>query len=346
MNVLLFIRPHLGDAVFTIPALRAVAADARFSSVTCASTPRILPVLKMSNVPIHYVATTPFFGPSSWLRLYAELCRLRPVEVVSFSSASSPLLLSHVAKAERTACFRGVPFDHFATDLVRRKGPANAEAFLRLVEGIGVKVTKRSYRSLLSPPADAAERADCFLAQNGICNTHRFVLLLPGAKKPYKRWPLGMYADTAVLMKRRLGFEVVLSGSRTESGLLQRLGSLVSFNVTRNVGNLSLEELTHVMRRASVVIGNDSGATHLAAAVGASVVAIFGPTDPRYTGLARSAGTVSLRNWWGVICHHERCEFRECLRRVSVDAVFEAAVAVARHRLSQTETSEQSRSEG
>jgi ADP-heptose:LPS heptosyltransferase len=102
----------------------------------------------------------------------------------------------------------------------------------------------------------------------------RFALLVPGAsaERPGKRWPASRFADLAA----RLGRPAVVVGGPSERALATAIPGALDLTA-----RTSLVELAAIARRAALCIGNDTGPTHLAAAIGTPTVAIFGPdSDP------------------------------------------------------------------
>jgi heptosyltransferase I len=145
------------------------------------------------------------------------------------------------------------------------------------------------------------------------------------AVNPSARWKTKLWGDDkfAELVRRLPSKRVVLTGSVAEREQIERIAQ-----GCRNVaGGTDLFELAELYRRCAVVITNDSGPMHVAAAVGTPVVAIFGPTDPALTGPYGNQHVV-LRS--GIPCspclkpycaHTPRME---CMARVSVEQVLSA----------------------
>jgi heptosyltransferase I len=102
------------------------------------------------------------------------------------------------------------------------------------------------------------------------------------AVNPSARWETKLWGDDkfAALLKELPRDRVVLTGSAEDAPRIEKL----SQDCANLAGKTDLAQLAEVYRRCAVVITNDSGPMHLAAAVGAPVVAIFGPTDPALTG--------------------------------------------------------------
>ncbi len=102
-----------------------------------------------------------------------------------------------------------------------------------------------------------------------------------GASVANKSWTLPQWVRCLVIL-RRAGCRSVLLGSADEA---EAADALRSDNVLNLAGKTSLPELASVLAKCNVVIGPDSGVTHLAVAVGTPVVGLYGVTDPAKTGV-------------------------------------------------------------
>ena len=128
----------------------------------------------------------------------------------------------------------------------------------------------------------------------GARGTHRgrirFVLLAPGAAFAWtKRWPPERFGRLAALCSRRTGRSSALAIGPGEEAIAAAVNARRPRPLPVLGADLDPVELAAVLARARVVVANDSGPMHLAAAVGTPVVALFGPTDPGRTGALRSA---------------------------------------------------------
>ncbi len=154
-------------------------------------------------------------------------------------------------------------------------------------------------------------------------HTPGFVLLTPGAGWGAKRWPVERYAELA----RRLaaeGARVLVNGgvSGEDAAEIGREGGAEEMAC-------SVAELIALTRRAALVIGGDTGPVHLAAALGVPVVALFGPTDPARNGPCFPGARVRvLRHGSSVSSYKRGAETEEGLRRISVEEVLAAALAM------------------
>ncbi|MCS7315903.1 MAG: glycosyltransferase family 9 protein [Bryobacterales bacterium] len=143
-----------------------------------------------------------------------------------------------------------------------------------------------------------------------------FVLASPLAGWPHKQWPLEYYAVLDRLLRLRLGLPLVLCAPPTAGGLLAGLGQV-------RIALSGVRGLIYATRRATAVVGVDSGPLHLAAALGKIGVAIYGPTDPARNGPYGGGFTV-LRRPEAVTNYKRRREISPWMRAVTPDEVLEA----------------------
>lgn len=104
----------------------------------------------------------------------------------------------------------------------------------------------------------------------------RFYVLFPGASKALKQWPLDRFRALAERVYARTGLSGVVCGSRTERALGAALCAGHRAPLIDLTGCTTLRELLGVFEKATVVVSNDTGAVHLAAAVGTPVVTVVG----------------------------------------------------------------------
>jgi len=148
-----------------------------------------------------------------------------------------------------------------------------------------------------------------------------YALINPGAAWPTKRWPPERFGEIASLLSAldRL-LPVVLWGPGEQAiaiGVVEASGGTAMVAPQTGIG-----DLLALARGARLMLSGDTGPLHLAAAVGAPVVALFGPTDPARNG-PWDASDVSLSRFADCVCHYERrCRrTRGCIEDVTVEDV-------------------------
>ena len=155
--------------------------------------------------------------------------------------------------------------------------------------------------------------------------------LFPGAEwGPSKRWPMARFAELArELRKRRPALaEIVVAGPK-EVWLAVRVHE-ESGRIHPVIGpDLDLAGLAGVLSHLEVLVTNDSGPMHLAAALGVPCVALFGPTDRRRTAPAGEGHQVLSLDRWCSPCFRRRCPLlhHRCLRGIGAGTVADAALA-------------------
>lgn len=139
---------------------------------------------------------------------------------------------------------------------------------------------------------DAEERAaDEVLARAEVPAGAAYAVLNPGGNNPAKRWPADRFAALADDLRERHGLEVVVNGSPAEGEVVEairRAAKTKVFGLPQ--AGITLAALKAVVRRARLMVTNDTGPRHIAAAFGVPLVSLFGPTDPRWTTIPTRPG--------------------------------------------------------
>lgn len=151
-----------------------------------------------------------------------------------------------------------------------------------------------------------------------------FVLLSPGAGWGAKRWPADRYGAVARSIAEA-GYGVVINSGPAEEHLAQEI--VESSGGAARVLSLDMAELIAVTRRASLMIGGDTGPLHLASALAIPVVGIYGPTDPARNGPFHCRSRV-LRHPESVRDHARRSEPEAGLLTITPEAVTDAALSL------------------
>ncbi|MCZ6802322.1 MAG: putative lipopolysaccharide heptosyltransferase III [Nitrospirae bacterium] len=152
------------------------------------------------------------------------------------------------------------------------------------------------------------------------------VLLHPTARYVFKAWPLERFAALADWLSGQ-GMRVALIGSQSEVLVGQQIVNLTKQKPMNMMGKTDISQLTVLMKQSALLIANDGGPMHIAAAVGCQVLGLFGPTDPAVWGPRGSNVKVIYKGLDCDECFHPGC-FRgeeSCMRQISVEEVCQAA---------------------
>jgi lipopolysaccharide heptosyltransferase II len=152
---------------------------------------------------------------------------------------------------------------------------------LALVEFVGYR-PDGEHLSLRVPPA-AARRVRAMMERLGITGD-RWLVVHPGASAPSRRYPADSYAAAIRSLGRDHGWRIVLTGSRDEAPLTAHIASLAGpgVEIVDLAARLDLGELSALLARAPVLVSNNTGVAHVAAAVGTPVVVLYALTNPQH----------------------------------------------------------------
>ena len=175
------------------------------------------------------------------------------------------------------------------------------------------------------PPEFPIDRVDSAVAVRVSEQTGgRYAIVNPGAAWPNKRWPPARLAAIARELRARHALPSVVAWGPGEQSLAQQVVDQSSGSATLSP-QTTIADLVALARGASVYLSGDTGPAHIAAAVGAPIVGIYGPTRPSRNG-PWSKDDVTVSRAEICQCHHLRqCRLKTmCLEDIQVDEVLAA----------------------
>ena len=191
--------------------------------------------------------------------------------------------------------------------------------YLAVLPPLGVPVD-RNYVWLPKRPAVAAALAARWPADGA-----RWIILQPGARWDNKRWPAEYFAEMArCLVRENPELRFAILGSGADEPLGQLITAAAPANCLNLCGRTSLPEMIEWVRRSDLMVTNDTGPMHVAAALGKPMVAVFGPTEPDRTGPYGHLDDVLRMDLPCAPCLSPHCTFSrplECLRAIAPDQV-------------------------
>lgn len=169
--------------------------------------------------------------------------------------------------------------------------------------------------------------ADQLLDQLGVQPSQSIVILQPGARYWFKAWPPERYAEFADRFTSQYGCHVLIGGSHHDIDLAQQIRQMAKSTPTIMAGRTTIKQFAAIAKKSALFVGSDSGAMHIAAAVGTPLVALFGPSNPREWGPRGGPAEVLYKEIDCRICFHPTCMRGEenCMRLIAVHEVCAAA---------------------
>jgi lipopolysaccharide heptosyltransferase II len=332
----------LGDCVMAMPtlsALRALYPDAHITALVGAT---VRPIID-PNPWINRTVTVrgkrrgkPHARRVGPIRLAARLAAGHFDTAVILPNSFRSALVTAMAKIPRRVGYdrdgRGV----LLTDrlLARRTLEGfvpvpTRDYYLGLARYLGSADPDPAMRLFTRPKHDA--QADELLRRGGFDPDagRRLVLLNPGANYgDAKMWYPQRFAEVADRCADELGAFVAVNGSPKERAILDRvLAAAKTPILDLSAAGMTLSLLKSVVRRASVMVTNDTGPRHVAAALGTPVVTVFGPTDPAWTEIGFQAERqVSVKVFCGP-CQKKKCPLdHRCMTRIDAEMVARQAI--------------------
>jgi lipopolysaccharide heptosyltransferase II len=335
----------LGDVLMSTPAIRALKESLpgrRITLLTSSSGARMAGMIPVIDDVIEYEAPwmksagSPAVRPeqaASDLAMIEELRSRRFDAAVIFTVYSqSPLpaaLFCHLAEIpRRLAHCRENPYA-LLTDWVEEPEPESlirheVQRQLDLVASVGCRTCDD--RLSISVSRAARERARAKLAACGVELRSPWVVMHPGATAPSRRYPPEHFAAAARLIALEYGEQVVFSGSTAERELVDGIRRAMIEPSFTLAGELDLHELVALIAEAPLLVSNNTGPAHIAAATGTPVVDIYALTNPQHTPW-RVAARVLSHDVPCKYCYKSVCPsgHHHCLRLVSPMSVVRAA---------------------
>src|SRR6185295_4406788 len=153
------------------------------------------------------------------------------------------------------------------------------------------------------------------------------VILQPGARYWFKAWPPERYAELAARLMSQYGCQVLIGGSDQDIELAQQIRQMATSNPIIMAGRTTIKQFAAIAKKSALFVGSDSGAMHVATAVGTPVVALFGPSNPREWGPRGGSAETIYKDIDCRSCFHPTCHRGEqnCMKLISVEEVNAAA---------------------
>lgn len=338
MKILVRATNWLGDAVMAIPALEAIRSHEPGAEIVVLARPWVADLYRgqgHADRIVVYDNSGRHHGFLGRERLAAELRREKFDVAVLFQNALDaawlvwragiPVRIGYARDGRSWLLTRAIP--------VPRDGEAPAHEtlyYLELLRRVGWLARLPTVdRITLRVPDDARRDAEQRLMTAGARKSAAWIAFAPGAAYgSAKCWPPERYAALADRMIDACDADVILFGAPGERDMAARIAKAMRHTAFNLAGATSVGELPALLASCRLFIGNDSGAMHVAGAVGLPVVGIFGPTDPEGTSPVTPRFTLVREPVPCSPCFLRHCPVdHRCMTRISVERVFDAARA-------------------
>lgn len=346
-NILCVRLDNLGDVLMTTPALKALKSGADGRRLTLLASPagaamaRMIPCI--DEVIVYDApwmkATAPRPNPEPEFDMVR---RLREggfdgaVIFTVFTQSPFPAaFLCYLAGIERRLAYCHENPYQMLTDWVPDREPAEyilheVRRQLALVRTIGCMPPDEEMT--LRIPSACRDEVERMMIDLDIDENRPWAVIHPGASAPSRRYPPEHFIAAARRLAQDEGWQLVFTGSADEAGLVEEIRLGMEARSWSLAGRLRLDELAALLERAPILVSNNTGPVHMAAALGTPVVDLYAPINPQqHTPWKVPNRTlfhdVPCRHCYKAICpegHHH------CLRLLMPETVVAAALDLYR----------------
>ena len=278
---ILIIRPGaLGDLVVTLPTIEAIRNYFKNARIEIMGYSSFLEIAKGR----FYADTISRFDQADISHLFVDNSRipasltkkLKGVDlIISFVSDKGQIMVSNLRAAGVKHVIHYEPF------------PSEGEAihvidhFLRCLDLLGVPYSNKIPKIFLKD--EDIVFAENFLNDRVDDPKKMLVTVHPGSGNRQKCWPIDRYVELILWLSEKINAHVLIISGPADRENIEELKVKVK-NSFILVDQLPLPIVAAIIKRCNLFVGNDSGITHLAAAVGTPAISMFGPTDPSVWG--------------------------------------------------------------
>jgi heptosyltransferase-3 len=317
-HLLIWHQGALGDLLLAGPALAALSRHYSGARITALGKPDPWGLMALS-LPLQEVWDS---GEARWGSLFGDgplppplQARLARFQLALVFSPPPPTILPDRLRQA------GIPRVHWLPSFSETEVEAVAALQARHLAALGLRYDPVPFRLEmgLAPAENLPE----------LPGPGPWLAVAPGSGHPLKNWPLAHYYEVSRALSWEYGLGVVWLAGPAEESMLPYLKALAQAQSQILLVNRPLTRVAQVLSRCRLYLGNDSGLTHLAAAVaGPEVLALFGPSDPRvWAPLGPQVHTL-IAPCPQAPCAPGRtitCQAPDCLRELSPETVLAAA---------------------
>ena len=339
-NILAIRLDNMGDVLMTSPALRAIKGCGRQRRVTLLTSesgaaaaqhlPEVDEVIRYDAPWVKSVWQVTSIGALRCLSQITERGFDAAVIFTVYSQSALPAAtLAWLAGIPlRLAHSRENPYQ-LLTDWVSESEPQSeirheVRRQLELVSSVGYDTPDERLSFRVEP--DERTRARTRLDQAGVDRSRPYIVVHPGATAASRRYPALQFAAATRLIAAQTGHQIVVTGAAEERQLVETIRRHGARGTIGIAGELGLGELGAVIEGAALLIANNTGPVHMAAALGTPVVDLYALTNPQHTPW-RVLSRVLFHDVPCKYCYKSACpeEHHACLREVTPQQVAHAA---------------------
>jgi len=287
---ILIIKPSaLGDIALALPALSSLRKSFPEAHIAWFIRPEFAPLLvENKNLDEIVIFDRKLLG-KWWFSPKAFVALLRLIRKLRSKKFNLVIDLQGLFRTALFAWFTGCrkrfgmqTAREFASNFYTQKVPQDSgsihviDYYHKIAAAAGAATISDDYN--LTPSPQAVESVNKLLA------SRKYAVLVPGSAHAYKCWPEKNFAQLAEKIASQFNLDIIAVGTTDEKTIIENINSLANVPIINMVGKTDIPQLIALLNGAEIVISNDTGPGHIAAALGAAIVMIFGSTNPARIG--------------------------------------------------------------
>ena len=321
---------HLGNVVVSLPVIEALAAHFEQPPSVIVDE-RFAPLVKMLK------SVGKVYGyPSQSKKRRGVIRNIRPTAmmialaakrfktVIDISGSKRGATLSFATFAKRRIGLTGGRLNNLYTHKFSGSGVHMFDGYCGILGCIGL--FGRAGLVALEPPQAATDFVEQALKEKQPNYAAPIAVIHPGAGNDWRRWPVERFAAVGDYAVEKHGMDICLIGTASEQDIVDQVMANMKHSANAFAVNFNLSQLVALFYKSKIIISNESGPTHLAAATDLPIVTIFGPAKEERWRPIREENTTLLRGAdCDPRCGRGKCYAQsKCILKLEVETVIKA----------------------
>ncbi|MBW2237648.1 MAG: lipopolysaccharide heptosyltransferase II [Deltaproteobacteria bacterium] len=341
MNILIVKLSAIGDVIHTLPALNAIRSHFPDAHITWLVEEAAASLVEGHEALDHVLVSkrkrwmrglgsSLFFSTISETYRFIKALRDTYYDMIlDFQALLKSGVLIGLARGQRKIGFgKGLEHMEHSYIFLNERIPAvdmEIHALSRgmmFIEALGIPSNTVEYKLPVS--SHDHEKVDDLMRRYGLLGAKTLIAINPVAKWETKLWANKKFSQLADMFIHRYDAKIVFTGGPDDRPTIQDIMAAMKGHAANLAGHTTLKMLAALYEKMVFVVSTDTGPMHMAAAVGTSVVALFGPTAPWRTGPFGSIHQIVRAELDCAPCFKRECKTIDCMEQISVQQVIDA----------------------
>ena len=322
-NILIVKYSSLGDVINGVPAVRFLRKNCPKAKIRWVVRKEYCPLFSDCG----FVDEIVEYGGDSPSAILDFLKRLRSVKTdiaIDLQGLLKSSVMAYLSGARERVCYPGsreMSAVFYTKKLGAKRGTSHAVVEnVSVIEGLLDKKISGGYDLSIDLSFEAIREAKGFI--KGFTKEARLLVVV----SPTSRWRSKMWsAERFAALSDNLhdaGADIIFTGAGGDFAYVEGIRAAMKNASLNLAGKTNIRTLAGIIKIAGLVVSCDSGTMHLSSAMDTTVVAIFGPTDPSYTGPFNKKSIVISAGAECSPCRERDCDAAECMGRITVEDAF------------------------